>query len=77
MQLCALGPQTYCAKSTPAAAASLSAVKNRLVVRAAVRGYKKEDIEVSVSDSLLTIKGGASKEEKEEKGSDCRSIAIS
>lgn len=41
---------------------------DEVVVRAAVPGYKKEDIEISVSDSLLTIKGETKTEEKEEKG---------
>ncbi|HYX63209.1 MAG TPA: Hsp20/alpha crystallin family protein [Burkholderiales bacterium] len=41
---------------------------DEVVVRAEVPGYKKEDIEVSVSDSLLTIKGETKTEEKEEKG---------
>jgi HSP20 family protein len=39
-----------------------------VVVRAEVPGYKKEDIEISVSDSSLTIKGETKTEEKEEKG---------
>lgn len=39
-----------------------------VVVRAEVPGYKKEDIEISVSDSSLTIKGETKSEEKEEKG---------
>jgi HSP20 family protein len=46
---------------------------DEVVVRAEVPGYRKEDIEVSVSDSLLTIKGEARKEEKEEKGDYYRS----
>jgi HSP20 family protein len=41
---------------------------DEVVVRAEVPGYKKEDIEVSVSDSSLTIKGETKTEEKEEKG---------
>jgi HSP20 family protein len=39
-----------------------------VVVKAEVPGYKKEDIEISVSDSSLTIKGETRTEEKEEKG---------
>ena len=39
-----------------------------VVVRAEVPGYKKEDIEISVADSSLTIKGETKTEEKEEKG---------
>jgi HSP20 family protein len=42
--------------------------ENEVVVRAEVPGYKKEDIEISVSDSMLTIKGETKTEEKEEKG---------
>lgn len=41
---------------------------DEVVVRAEVPGYKKEDIEISVSDSTLTIKGETKAEEKEEKG---------
>jgi HSP20 family protein len=41
---------------------------DEVVVRAGVPGYKKEDIEISVSDSSLTIKGETKTEEKEEKG---------
>ena len=41
---------------------------DEVVVRAAVPGYKKEDIEISVSNTMLTIKGETRKEEKEEKG---------
>ena len=41
---------------------------DEVVVRAEVPGYKKDDIEVSVSDSSLTIKGEIKTEEKEEKG---------
>jgi HSP20 family protein len=41
---------------------------DEVVVRAEVPGYKKEDIEVSVSDSSLTIKGERKAEQKEEKG---------
>jgi HSP20 family protein len=41
---------------------------DEVVVRAEVPGYKKEDIEILVSDSSLTIKGEMKTEEKEEKG---------
>jgi HSP20 family protein len=41
---------------------------DEVVVRAAIPGYKKEDIEISVSDSMLTIKGETKTEAKEEKG---------
>lgn len=41
---------------------------DEVVVRAEVPGYKKEDVEVLVSDSWLTIKGETKAEEKEEKG---------
>ena len=41
---------------------------DEVVVRAEVPGYKKDDIEVSVSNSSLTIKGETKTEEKEEKG---------
>ena len=39
-----------------------------VVVRAEVPAVKKEDLEVSVSGNLLTIKGETRHEEKEEKG---------
>jgi HSP20 family protein len=42
--------------------------EDEVLVRAEVPGYKKEDIEISVSDSMLTIKGETKTEEKEEKG---------
>lgn len=41
---------------------------NEVVVRAEVPGYKKEEIEVSVADGMLTIKGETKAEQKEEKG---------
>ncbi len=42
--------------------------EDELVVRAEVPGYKKDEIEISVGDSMLTIKGETHAEEKEEKG---------
>ncbi len=39
-----------------------------VLVRAEVPGVKKEDIEISISGGMLTIKGEARREEKEEKG---------
>lgn len=42
--------------------------EDEVVVRAEVPGYKKEDIEISVTDSMLTIRGETKTEEKEEKG---------
>jgi len=39
-----------------------------VVVRAEVPSVKKEDIEISISGNLVTIKGETKKEEKEEKG---------
>jgi HSP20 family protein len=41
---------------------------DEVIVRAAVPGYKKEEIEISVSNSTLTLKGETKAEEKEEKG---------
>lgn len=41
---------------------------HEIVVRALVPGVHKENLEISVSDRLLTIKGSTSHEEKEEKG---------
>src|SRR3990172_1354694 len=37
---------------------------DEVVVRAEVPGYKKEDIEISVADSSLTIKGETKAEQK-------------
>ncbi len=39
-----------------------------IVVRAEIPGVKKEDLDVSVTDGTVTIKGTTSHEEKEEKG---------
>lgn len=39
-----------------------------VLVRASVPGYRKEDIDISVANSSLTIKGERKTEEKEEKG---------
>jgi HSP20 family protein len=44
-----------------------------VVVRAEVPAVKKEDIEVSISGNMVTIKGETKKEEKEEKGDYYRS----
>jgi HSP20 family protein len=41
---------------------------DEVIVRAAVPGYKKEEIEIAVSNSTLTLKGETKTEEKEEKG---------
>lgn len=42
---------------------------DEVVVRAELPGYRKEDIEVSVSGDQLTLSGRAAAEEREEKGS--------
>jgi HSP20 family protein len=42
--------------------------EDEVVVRAELPGYKKDDVEVSVSGDTLTLKGEASTEEKDEKG---------
>ena len=39
-----------------------------IVVRAEIPGIEKDDLDISVSDNLLTIKGETKHEEKEEKG---------
>lgn len=44
-----------------------------VVVRAEVPGIEKDDLEISVSDNSLTIKGETKREEKEEKGDYYRS----
>jgi HSP20 family protein len=41
---------------------------NEVLVRAEIPGIEKKDIDVSLNDNVLTIKGQSSKEEKEEKG---------
>lgn len=41
---------------------------DEVVVRAEVPGYRKEDIQVSMSNGMLTLKGETKSEEKEEKG---------
>ena len=41
---------------------------NEIVVRAEVPGVDKKDLDVSVSDDAVTIKGSTRHEEKEEKG---------
>lgn len=59
---------------------------NEVIVRAEVPGVDKKDLDVSVSDSTVTIKGSTRHEEKEEKGdfyrheistgAFCRSVAL-
>jgi HSP20 family protein len=39
-----------------------------VLVRAEIPGIEKKDINISLTDNLLTIKGESKKEEKEEKG---------
>ncbi len=39
-----------------------------ILVRAEVPGVDKKDLEVSLADNMLTVKGSAKREEKEEKG---------
>jgi HSP20 family protein len=41
---------------------------DEVVVRAEVPGYRKEDIQVSMSNGMLTLKGETKSEEREEKG---------
>jgi HSP20 family protein len=41
---------------------------NEVLVRAEIPGIEKKDINISLTDNLLTIKGESKKEEKEEKG---------
>jgi HSP20 family protein len=44
-----------------------------VVVRAEVPGVEKDDLDISVSDNTVTIKGETRREEKEEKGDYYRS----
>jgi HSP20 family protein len=46
---------------------------DEVVVRAEVPGVEKDDLELSVSDNTVTIKGETKREEKEEKGDYYRS----
>ncbi|TNF98364.1 MAG: Hsp20/alpha crystallin family protein [Gammaproteobacteria bacterium] len=46
---------------------------DEVVVRAEVPGVEKDDLEISVSDNSVTIKGETKHEEKEEKGAYYRS----
>lgn len=41
---------------------------NEILIRAEVPGVKKEDLDVTMTDDAVTIKGSTSHEEKEEKG---------
>jgi len=41
---------------------------NEILVRAEVPGVKKDDLEVSMTDNTVTIKGSTSHEQREEKG---------
>lgn len=41
---------------------------NDIVVKAEIPGVKKEDLDVSMTESTVTIKGSSSHEEKQEKG---------
>jgi len=41
---------------------------NEVLVRVEVPGVKKEDLEISVTGNLFTVKGQTRREEKEEKG---------
>lgn len=42
--------------------------ENELVVRAEIPGVKKEDLEVTLGDNTITVRGTTSVEKKEEKG---------
>lgn len=46
---------------------------HEIVVKAAVPGMSKKDIDVQVGEASVTIKGSTKHEEKEEKGDYCRS----
>jgi HSP20 family protein len=47
--------------------------ETEIVVKAELTGVKKDDIDVSMTDNSVTIKGSTSHEEKEEKGNYYRS----
>jgi len=42
--------------------------EDEILVRAELPGVDRKDVDVSLSDSLVTIKGSSNHEEKEEKG---------
>jgi HSP20 family protein len=44
-----------------------------ILVRAEIPGFKKEDLDISLTDIAITIKGSTSEEKKEEKGNYFRS----
>ena len=44
-----------------------------ILVKAEIPGFKKEDLDVSLTDTAITIKGSTSEEKKEEKGDYFRS----
>jgi len=46
--------------------------ENEVLVKAEVPGVEKKDLDISVSDNSVTIKGSTRHEEKEEKGDYCR-----
>jgi HSP20 family protein len=54
----------------PAFAPSVDVIdrEDEVVVRAEVPGFRKEDINISVSGTMLTVKGESKTEETEEKG---------
>jgi len=49
---------------------------DEVIVRAALAGYRKEDIEISLSGDALTLSASTSHEEKEEKGNYFRSEIV-
>jgi HSP20 family protein len=49
---------------------------NDVLIRADVPGVKKEDIDVTLTDNTVTIKGSTSEEKKEEKGDYYRSETL-
>jgi HSP20 family protein len=84
-----LRPDLFGGGETPASALPLDMyeTENDVVVKASVPGVKPEDIEVTVTGDLLTIKGEFKSEEKTEKqnfirqerryGSFCRQLGLS
>ena len=83
-----LRPDLFGGGETPASALPLDMyeTENDVVVKASVPGVKPEDIEVTVTGDLLTIKGEFKSEEKTEKrnfirqerryGSFCRQLGL-
>jgi HSP20 family protein len=66
-------PSLFSEKTTVTPAFDVSETENELIVKADVPGMNKEDIDINLSDGLLTIKGNK-KQEKDEKNEKYRCV---